>query len=89
VSLALHEELLRQGPRVADEPAAADELSKRLVRDVSAVPTFARIAAGAVVLLEVARHLGGAIGALAWLAVAAMFFAEWLRSWIQGLEERR
>jgi hypothetical protein len=88
VSVAIHEELLGQGPRVADEPAAADELSKRLVRDVSAVPTFARIAAGALVLLEAAKYFGGAIAALAWLAVAVILVGDWLRSWIEKLEER-
>ena len=88
MSVALHEELLRQGPRVADEPAAADELWKRLVREVSAVPTFARIAAGAVVLLEAARHLGDTIAVVAWLAVAAIFLAERLRSWTEKGEAR-
>jgi hypothetical protein len=89
VSVAIHEELLRQGPRDAVDPTTIDEVSQRVAREVSAVPTLARIAAGAVVLLEVAKYLGGTIAVLAWLAVAVIAGGEWLRSWIKKLEERR
>jgi hypothetical protein len=86
---ALHDELLRAGPRYAGEPETADELSKRVVRDVSSAPTWTGIVAGAALLAEAGKMLDRTIAAIAWTVVLVIFVVEHLRSWIAKLEERR
>ena len=89
MTVALHDELLRQGPRDAGEPETADELSKRVVHDASAAPTLAGIVAGATLLAEAAKFLDARIAAIGWLLAAVILVGERLRSWADKLEERR
>jgi hypothetical protein len=89
VTTALHDELLREGPRDAGEPETADAISKRLVHEVSAGPTFAGIVAGAALLAETAKFLDVRIAAIGWLLATVILVGERLRSRVDKLEERR
>ena len=88
MTTALHDELLRKGPRDAGEPETADEISKRVVHDVSSAPALAGIVAGATLLAEAAKFLDSRIAAIGWLLAAVILVAERLRSWINKLEDR-
>jgi hypothetical protein len=88
VTTAFHEELLRKGPRNAGEPETAEEISKRVVHDVSAAPTLAAIVGGATLLAETAKFLDARVAAIGWLLAAVILVGERLRSWSDKLGER-
>jgi hypothetical protein len=88
MSATFHDELLRQGPRDAGDPETADEISKRVVREVSGAPTLAGIVAGATFLAEAAKFLDARIAAIGWLVAALILVATRVRSWADKLEER-
>jgi len=88
MTATIHDQLLRQGPRDAGEPETADEISKRVIRDVSGEPSLAGIVAGATFLAEGAKFVDARLAAIGWLLAAVIFLGEHLRSWIDKLEDQ-
>jgi hypothetical protein len=88
MNATLNDRLLEQGPRNAGQPETADEISKRVVREVSAAPTLAGIVAGATFLAEGAKFLDARLAGIGYLIAAVIFVAERVRSWSQKFEDQ-